>query len=1187
MSKFVGSSRLREGGRPVTHYQDFIAHTGATDWRHTANAIDMDPVIPELGTSTVQSTLEQFYSFVAGVGTGFVSIGYLDGYTDGYAVGVYNVGSPSTLTFEDAVTAALADSRLANGGVLVILPGYYRVSSTINIPAGITVVGSPAGSYIVGETSGGSTIFNAQAPSKSFNIGGDSGSGPENVFNGTGIFQTRFENLIITDNSDGYANSGDPTLSGSNEAMITVERSANVSFNRISFIGKLKDGLVLNRLKTTAAIYCSNSGTSTGTSVHVTNCYMDGLKTPIIFNSELGNKDYLSVKNSKIRFYGKEAASYTIDEDNFVISSLCNIELENNYIAGEGTHSKVLLNVTSTAVTSTNCSIKIIGNSGYSVSDNSVKLCEYQNSDSVYSVMSGNSWAPVRPGNNSWTVIIGETEGDIIGSDALDLFLSTYDSSYRNPTKIILNPGTYTVTSNSGTFYGFKLEGNPIGKYYPIINLNLTASSNDDFSNRYIGFGNSIKNIYFKSTSNFSSVHAYSKRDLSSSVAGESISVENCIFKDTNLYIDVDSSANATNSTGSQESDQTRMTARISDCRFYQSGAFSENWSLYIPNINTVKLENSYFHGAGYALTYGPSPSVITTGTNVSNFTIDNCTFDVYNVTINALPPAGNPYYIDINGPATKCKLQNSIFICSIAGDSNATVFSGVATASRFINLLSKDTYVKNCYFNTPGYTYTSPSSYPMAGVYAQWRNTLHIENNVFNSGGVPLKIVKYDTGSSTTADQYYCNVSHNRFTQLSNFYTILDADVGLDGTDSAIRKMFIDSNLFVNRSNTSSTSSVEHTDVSGINYDVAGIVQLYLIGASLNFTNNELINNNLHVPTSFTDAVGVYCNTYSTSGYPSSVDFSNNNIDFYAANLNETGGYHAAVYINSNNIKVNDNHINCHGGSGSVAEFRGCLLLKGRQKSSAGDAIVTGNLFDRTSTSGTLTDLKNGYVYIHSDTDYRGQITHNSFISPIISLLNLNTLVDNTAASDNWLFTYNKNQTQTIKILGSYGRLGVQTYAAISFGGSYYVSSGLVDGVTTYNSYAEFRNAPTVTYPANVRFQYKDPGADQVLIWSIPLKDLIPEGAYVVGVSCDVDISANPSTTSIATLILKNESTSDSDSINPLTTSGGTLTVTPSGNDFKVQGTDTSYIELTLRVEESTVNLNATANYINLTYRF
>lgn len=1169
---------MREGGRPVTHYQDFIAHTGATDWRHTATAIDMDPIIPELGTTTVQSTLEQFYGFVAGVGTGFVSIGYLDGYTDGYAVGVYNVGSPSTLTFEDAVTAALADSRLENGGVLLILPGYYRVSSTINIPAGITVLGSPAGSYIVGETSG-SSIFNVQVSSKSFNIGGDTGSGAEPVINGTGVFQTRFENLIITDNSDGYANSGDPTLSGTDEAMITVERSANVSFNKVSFIGKLKDGLALNRLKTTSAIYCSSLGASTGTSVHVTNCYMDGLKTPILFDSQLGNKDYLSVKNSKIRFYGKEAASYAINEDNFVKSSLCNIEIENNYIAGEGAHSKVLLNVTSTAVTSTNCSIKIIGNSGYSVSDNSVKLCEYENSASVYSIMSGNSWAPVRPGNNSWTVVIGETEGDIIGSNALNLFLSTYDSSYRNPTKIVLNPGTYTVTVSSGTFYGLKLEGNPIGKYYPIINLNLSAGSNDDFTNRYIGFGN-IKNIYFKSTSNFSSIHAYSKRDLISAVAGENISIENCIFKDTNLYIDVGASNSTTNATGSQESDSTKMTARISDCRFYQSGTFSENWSLYIPNINTVKLENSYFHGAGYALTYGPSPSVLTTGTNISNFTIDNCTFDVASVTINALPPAGSPYYININGALTKCKIQNSIFICSTTGDSNAAIFSGVATASRFINLLSKDTYIKNCYFNTPGYTYTSPASYPMAGVYAQWRNTLHIENNVFNSGGVPLKIVKYDTGSSTTADQYYCNISHNRFTQLSNFYTILDADVGLDGTDSAIRKIFIDSNLFVNRSNTSSTQEVEHTDVSGVSYDVAGIIQLYLIGASLNFTNNELINNNLHTPGSFTNAVGVYCNTYSSSGYPSSVDFSNNNIDFYAANLNEAGGYHAAVYINSNNIKVNDNHINCNGGSGSVAEFRGCLLLKGRQKGSAGDGIVTGNLFDRTSTSGSLTDLKNGYVYIHSDTDYRGQITHNSFISPIISLLNTNTLIDNTTSSYNWLFTYNKNQTQTINIYGSCGQIGLQTYGALN---TFYALSGLVDGVTTYNSYAEFSNSNSST---NVKFHYKDNNEDQRLLWSIPLKSIVPEGAYVIGAQVDMSVNLTP-TTGTGSLQLLNSLDDESDTINFNTTSSGTLTVTRATNDFIVQGTDPVRLDIIIRIDTNSSALVASIENVSLTYRF
>ena len=67
----------------------------------------MNPSIPNVGGTTVQGTLENLTAIVTASGSGFISIGNVDGYSSG----TYNMGTVETPTFAQAFAAAQADER--------------------------------------------------------------------------------------------------------------------------------------------------------------------------------------------------------------------------------------------------------------------------------------------------------------------------------------------------------------------------------------------------------------------------------------------------------------------------------------------------------------------------------------------------------------------------------------------------------------------------------------------------------------------------------------------------------------------------------------------------------------------------------------------------------------------------------------------------------------------------------------------------------------------------------------------------------------------------------------------------------------------------------------------------------------------------------------------------------------------
>ena len=258
---FTGSGRQKEGGELATRKQDFNAHYQGNGFRHTAPNIDMSPPIPSLGGATVQQTLEQITTLISSNGTGFISIGN----ADGYGIGTYNMNTVDTPTLANAFTAAFADDRLQNGGIILVLAGTYILTTPVTVPPGITIIGEVGGTLIIGEMTEQS-MFIVSSAVKDFRIGGDSGSGTIPLSVGSNVEKVKFFNLMLSDNLNGTAASGGTTMA--TVPIIALSNAANLELERVSFIGRINNGAVANRPKTYSAV-STVSGGSTGTTLTV------------------------------------------------------------------------------------------------------------------------------------------------------------------------------------------------------------------------------------------------------------------------------------------------------------------------------------------------------------------------------------------------------------------------------------------------------------------------------------------------------------------------------------------------------------------------------------------------------------------------------------------------------------------------------------------------------------------------------------------------------------------------------------------------------------------------------------------------------------------------------------------------------------------------------------------------------
>lgn len=1179
---FVGSGREREGRFLAVHKNDFLSHGEGLYLRHNADQVDVSPALDNVAGSNVQTVLENLAGLIQSSGTGFISIGAADGY-DGYGQGTYNVNSPSTPTFADALNAAQDDPRLENGGIILVLDGTYTITETITLRPGITLMGETSGTYLIGETTE-QPLFTISHVSKHLTIGGDTGGGATESQAGSQVDEIKLHNLLIFDN-----------LNGSDSTMITVpmvsvQRGANLVVQNCSFFGKLNDGSVVSRAKTKAAIG-TTSGVSFSTRVKVQDCFFDGLKTGITFTPGNGDQDWLSVSGCKARIFGPEAVSYTAGEDCFIYASLCVLEARDNFVVAGSANMKTLVNFTNAGGGTTGIRVVVSGNYG-NITSNDPYLIDNDSSTTAFpALVANNNWGIHN--ESAWTIVVGGADGDnptgdLFGANAINTLI-TWANSLNLETTAIINPGTYTVTLSSlfsSNVANLKLIGNKKGRSYPVLQLNIASGVTDSIGNRFVVLGNHLESLYFTSSTNLASVRpGFSPTSTSAQNAAHTLTVKDCIFYNTSLNIMDPGSSSITDQLGRTA----YLNIVISDCQFIQNNNFANTIGLVCPRSHLVRVERCYFTGYGYAFNIGTE--TYSTFSHQAHYILDQVTCDLTGGTITIQAPGSGTsnHYGVIQDTSGRVTLTN----CRILADQNLGSVSPVNSSllvlaspfDAFIKITAVGITCENCLFSGPNQTFNvSGTDYAMPCVQLVPSAQLSLDNCKFHSGGLPCQI---SSSYSSTSLRDSISIKNCDFQGASDAagicLSMLDVDLEPSSISTNQTEVNISGCTFLPRVGAAGYQ-VQHTFVTGAAYDVHGMVQIYAKGMDCNFSNNRIVGA-IYAPTTnpYTHQAGLVINTYSSDAgnatNPNSSVVANNIIRIHDNNYSSGSATNSAScsYLRSNNIIVNSNVFNFQNKATVLSSFAGCLVLDGRILNTQGDGTISNNIFNNQTTTGNVTSLSRGYISIASTSTIRGKIVHNSFGNTTIDGVSNTALVeDNSSADTIWLVEYNKNQTKTLSVRGGYGKLGVKDTA-----NTLYVEAGVIPSVSS--SSAAFQNSSTGT----VLFDYNDTADDQTFIWDIPLLGLVPNGAHVLSVSVNVDVSANPSTTSIANLYYRDSTVGiANDSFTPLTTSGHTLSLAFTTNERIVSPEAAPVIWVLGRINSSST-CDFTVDEMTITYRW
>jgi len=1115
VSRFQGSGREKEGGFLATHKQDFNAHVTGGDFRHGAIDIDMEPVIPALGGATVQATLEQMSAFLAAQGTGFISIGKADGY-DGYAAGVFNVGALATPTLTDAFNAAFADTRLQNGGVILVLAGTYELLTTVEVPPGITIMGELAGTIIIGHAIEQS-MFKVLAGTENTRIGGDSGSGDLRLEAGEPLDVTTFWNLILADNLDGYVTSGGQPVSAMQTVpMIEGEVSSNLVCKDVRFIGRVNNGPVAGRPKTLQAIGGYTTGGGIQTHLELRRCFFDGMRIAADFSPGGGDIDHLIVDKCRARTFGTEVA-FSPSDNCFIAMSLCNATLTNNNFVGFGTFpTQLVLNyfVVSSATGGSDVSVVVTGNTGSPSSGATSAESVYFNETAVTAlkaVISGNNWSSNV--NNHWFVTVGDgssvfdgTYGDFVGSGAIDLVLA---ATFEYPTTIVVNGGTYEVTSAGNARYNFVGNNNASR---PIFDMNLGAgAATDETGNRTFVMGERAEYIQFRS--NTATTGTTSFHSIRPSSLGSKAIINNCEFVNCTLSID----------------DAVNEHIVISNCDFSQDGTFADNIGLLAPRAEHLLVEGCRWTGSGYAGLIGivTSISYSITGAPAEGVVIlRDCLMDLTGFTITDSLSYLH-YYFRINGDDNAFAMKAYLENCQILANNTLTQITSTIGATplpgffAFVNVVAKDVYVDNCLIHGPTQA-AGGGALPLPAFDILPGQSVRVTNSKFIDGGVPLRIsgghqdpFTSNLGIATTlGDSVVVDGCYFKATAAAISNTLLDID--LDPTSLPPSPRVVISNNNFSHPFTSASGTpvvVGHSDMRSSAYTQHGIVQIFALDFDISVHHNSIIGDlDAVMPASFDHVSGLVIQNFTDAAAADGtriapINVSNNRIlvtnDFQSATVAETA---TALWMRGTDINVSNNHLAMDNDAGTNNSFIGCMYIENRDTATGGSAsaaVVTGNTFSRRDVLGAAASLVRGYIIIPSTVEGDGTISDNVFSDPTINGSSTTTVEDN-SSSVFWNKYRNKNQTDSIALSGVFGQSGVQAGASLSniTTSGQDVSSAWDDSTTEvdYNG-----------SPVNFKFRYDDAASTINAQFVIPLFSVLPYGVEIIRYTATADVNATP----------------------------------------------------------------------------
>jgi len=324
-------------GRLVTDRFDFEKHIKGESFRHTASQIDTT-AISGIASTNVQGVLQEIYTVSQGAAQ-FVVVG---GSTyDMYATGTLN----DTVPYFDPVLNDLFTnpsnpnySRVQDGGLVFIKAGTYKISGTVQVPPGVTIMGEGAGARFVNLTvvahGTGRALFNIKADP--FRVPEQSVTGSVVGYDPFIAYKTTtLTNLVIQDNYPYPKVTGDLTYKdpqSTNIALVTLEQGGSLSCSEVLFLGR--SNLTTSTAKAidlTASVVSSYS-----TLLKVTGCGFDGFSVPVQFQTLNGAADHIQFMNNKVRAFGKLSGDSSGPGNNcFINSNAANITVSDNYFWGD------------------------------------------------------------------------------------------------------------------------------------------------------------------------------------------------------------------------------------------------------------------------------------------------------------------------------------------------------------------------------------------------------------------------------------------------------------------------------------------------------------------------------------------------------------------------------------------------------------------------------------------------------------------------------------------------------------------------------------------------------------------------------------------------------------------------------------------------------------------------------------
>jgi hypothetical protein len=573
---------------------------------------------------------------------------------------------------------------------------------------------------------------------------------------------------------------------------------------------------------------------------------------------------------------------------------------------------------------------------------------------------------------------------------------------------------------------------------------------------------------------------------------------------------------------------------------------------------DSTVVEGCTFVGYGYAGGIGDWGTYIHSMTGQGNIVVKDCTFKVTaaaGAISGETPLTGMKSYFWISESEATVTVDNCVFTCRDSdwqGDTDvidATLLTG-DKFNKFIYLSGDLVNVTNSSFNGPVQSYNDGATGNLAipTLYLNSGYSVLVESCRFYSGALPLQISGSGLlDSSVVTNPQGIRILSSDFMSISATVTQALVDIDIDNsnydlTSLTAPQIVIDGNNF-NQFDTSSTAYVKHENATGAWYDTNGIVQVYAPGCDVHVSNNMVFGYLAMVgsPSDYGKYAGIFVDNYNgtDSNYeetPRSIIVTGNSISVTNDSTTWTGATSlSAVECIGSVVNISDNRVNFHNASAPTITFAGCLNIATIPTTGSlySDGIISNNIFSRHDPAdGYAESLVGGYITIDSASG-KGMFIDNSFDQNTYQGSAETLVDDNTSAVDNWIIERNKKQTDLMTLYASLH--GIVTID----GGRGAVVVGTPQDVApaAMDSYVAAATAtPTLTY------YYEDTNDGITATWEIPLRSVIPDGAFLVSVEADVTVDVQPATTSLATLSVISSAGTDTDTENPLTTSGEVL---------------------------------------------